>query len=378
MKIFILSDISSTHTKRWVKSLSESNVEVFLFGLLKCDESFYSHLQNVTVFNYNFSFQTQSVLARWVLGKVLYFKSLKSIRQKIKDFQPDIVHAHYASSYGLLGALAGFHPFIVSVWGSDVYCYPKAGSIYKKLLKFTLRRADLVLSTSRCMAAETNLYTSKKIGITPFGVDSEFFHPKASDFHHSIVVGTVKTLSKNYGIDLLIRAFAQVVRQNPEKDLLLQIVGDGPEKENLQNLCRELQIMPKVQFKGFVVNEKLPQVYRGIDIFVALSFSESFGVVAVEAMSCGCPVIASDAEGFCEVIKNGETGIIVPRNNPEAAAQAIQSLIDHPEKRQQMGEAGRQHVQQCYDWNKNVETMIHFYHQLLQQNSKLNVKSKSF
>lgn len=377
MKVFILSDISSTHTKRWVKSLSEANVEIFLFGLFKCDESFYADLKNVTVYNYNFSFQTQSVFAQWILGKVLYFKSLKSIKRKIKEFQPDIVHAHYASSYGLLGALAGFHPYIISVWGSDVYSYPKAGNIYKRLLKYSLRKADMVLSTSRCMAEETNRYTSKKIGITPFGVDTDFFKPLAKNASDSLVIGTVKTLSPNYGIDLLIRAFAQVVKQNPDKPLSLQIVGDGPEKENLQNLCCELQIQDHVQFLGFIANENLPQIYNGIDIFVALSFSESFGVVAIEAMSCGCPVVASDAEGFCEVIKDGETGIIVPRNNPEAAAQAIQALIDNPERRHQMGIAGRQHVQQLYDWNKNVETMKQYYQELLQRKSSLNEKNKN-
>ena len=137
MRVFILSDIHSTHTKRWVKSLSEKGCEILVFGLLACDDSFYADLKNVTVYNYGFTFHKSSRSYRWILGKFLYFKSLKKIKEKIREFHPDIVHAHYASSYGLLGALTHFHPYVVSVWGSDVYSYPQAGYIYKKLLEYT-------------------------------------------------------------------------------------------------------------------------------------------------------------------------------------------------------------------------------------------------
>lgn len=364
MRIFILSDIHSTHTKRWVSSLSQCGCEIFLFGLLQCDASFYEKFPNVTIYNYNFSFHKKAFLSRWVLGKILYFKSLRIIKRKIAEFKPDILHAHYASSYGLLGALTHFHPYIISVWGSDVYSYPKAGWVYKKLLSHALKKADAILSTSQCMAKETQLYTTKKIQITPFGVDTEIFKGDERQERNPIVIGTVKTLSKNYGIDLLIKAFAIVCKNNPSKDLQLQIAGDGPDKEMLQNLCHELNVRDKVQFWGFVANQNLPQLYQNFDIFVALSHKESFGVVAIEAMACECPVVVSDAEGFCEVVVPEETGKIVKRDNPEMAAAAIQDLLDHPEKRKEMGKAGRAHVKKHYDWKQNVQTMISIYQQL--------------
>ena len=93
--------------------------------------------------------------------------------------------------------------------------------------------------------------------------------------------------------------------------------------------------------------------------------SESFGVVAVEAMACGCPVVTSDADGFTEVVDNGKTGFIVPKRNPEATAEAIQRFVDHPELREIMGVAGRQRVLDLYNWNDNVDTMVNEYHKVL-------------
>lgn len=366
MKIFILSDAGSIHTKRWVKSLSENGCEIFLFGLLDTDLSFYDKMPNVTVYCYNFTFNKSSIAYKWVMSKALYFKALPKIKQKIKEFNPDILHAHYASSFGLLGAMTGFHPYVVSVWGSDVYDYPNAGLIYRKLLEFTLKRADKILSTSHVMAKETGKYTDKEIGITPFGVDTDLFRPIFDQQPTDVfVVGNVKTLSSTYGIDVLIKAFARVVEKNPSVPLLLKIVGKGPQEAELKRLAADLGVADKVEFLGFIQNDRLPEFYNSMSVSVSLSLRESFGVVAVEAMSCECPVVVSDADGFTEVVEEGATGFIVPKQNDEAAAEAIQRFIDQPKLRCEMGQNGRKRVLECYRWEDNVATMISYYNQIL-------------
>lgn len=366
MKIFILSDAGSIHTKRWVKSLSENGCEIFLFGLLATDLSFYDKMPNVTVYCYNFTFNKSGIAYKWIMSKALYFKALPKIKQKIKEFNPDIVHSHYASSFGLLGALTRFHPYVVSVWGSDVYDYPKAGWIYRKLLKFTLKRADRILSTSHVMAKETSQYTNKHIDVTPFGVDTELFRPipnlRPKD---TFVVGNVKTLSPTYGIDILIKAFACVVEKNPSIPMCLKIAGKGPQEMELKQLAVDLGVADKVEFHGFIQNDKLPDFYNSMSVSVSLSVRESFGVVAVEAMSCECPVVVSDADGFTEVVENGVTGFIVPKRNEEKAAAAIQKFIDQPDLREKMGANGRERVKRLYEWNANVQTMIHIYADIL-------------
>ncbi|MEG2070261.1 MAG: glycosyltransferase [Bacteroidales bacterium] len=369
IKVFILSDINSTHTKRWVASLCRQGCEIFLFGLLKCDRSFYDHLPNVTVYNYNFKLSNRLKSARWILGKVLYLGAIGRIKKKIKEFQPDILHAHYASSFGLLGAFTNFHPYIISVWGSDVYSYPKAGNIYKKLLTYSFSKADKILSTSLVMAKEAQQYTSQEIGITPFGVDTSLFVKKEKQSpKQGFIIGNVKSLSKNYGIDVLINAFKIVSDRNPNKAISLQIAGTGPEKQNLIQQCKDLGIDSKVTFLGFIPNHELPAYYNCFDVAVSLSNMESFGVVAIEAMACECPVVTSDAEGFTEIVTDEINGFIVPKQNPEATADAIQKLLDNEELRHQMGQAGREHVLKYYEWNQNVQTMLKYYKNILNLN----------
>lgn len=366
MKIFMLADASSVHTRRWVVSLSQRGCEILLFNLLRCDISPYRDLPHVEVYSCDFVLNDNKAISQRIADKLVYIKAIGLIRSQIRKFRPDLIHAHYACSYGLLGALAHRHPYILSVWGSDVYSYPRMGRLYETLLRFTLKRADFVLSTSHCMARETNRYTDKTIRITPFGVDMNRFAPARADGKPaSFVVGNVKTLKFCYGIDTLIQAFACVCRNNPHLDTRLLIAGTGPDREALESLCEELSVRNKVDFLGYIPNEQLPALYARFDVAVSLSREESFGVVAVEAMSCQCPVVTSDAEGFQEVVADGETGFVVPKDNPQAAAEAIQRLIDNPELGRTMGEAGRRRVADLYDWERNVDMMMDIYRDIL-------------
>ena len=255
---------------------------------------------------------------------------------------------------------------MLSVWGSDVYNYPRQGTLYRHLLTFTLKKADYILSTSHCMARETNLYTPKPISVTPFGVDMQRFCPVPTDEKPAaFVVGNVKTLKYCYGIDTLIRAFALVLKRHPQTDMRLLIAGTGPDRDQLIALCEELGIRQLVDFLGYIPNQELPKLYAKFDVSVSLSREESFGVVAVEAMSCGCPVVTSDAEGFCEVVDNNVTGFVVPKDNPEAAAEAIERFIDNPQLRATMGTSARQRVADLYDWERNVDTMMDIYKRVI-------------
>lgn len=363
MRIFILSEIISIHTRRWVTSLCQRGHTVFLFGLLKSDVTPYDGIPNLTIYSCGYSLDEISRRRQWINGKIQYLGGLYAAKRKIKEFKPDILHAHYASSYGLIGALSGFHPFIVSVWGSDVYEYPNAGTVYRRLLQYTFKKADTILSTSHCMADETRKYTDKDISITPFGVDVNRFAPiKSSETPNTdFVIGNVKALQPVYGIDILIKAFAELCQLASDRNLLLKIAGTGPQKEELQDMCNTLGISDKVQFLGYIPNEQLPTLYSSFDVAVSLSRRESFGVVAVEAMSCECPVVTSDADGFKEVVVDGETGFIVPVEDSHAAAQALYKILSDAQLRTSMGRAGRQRVLRLYDWDRNVDIMENIY-----------------
>lgn len=366
MRLFIISDVSDIHTKKWVSALVKRGIDIFLFGFNEADFKYYQKFERVTVYSINVFSKISNPTEAGGWEKIRYLSVMKEMKCKIKQFQPDIVHAHYASSNGLLGALSGFHPLIISVWGSDVYDFPKKSWIHKAILKYSLSKADAILSTSHVMAIETNKYTRKKIAITPFGVDTQLFQKK-TEYNNTgeYVIGNVKALYPKYGIDVLIRAFKLVVDRNQEKNIRLEIIGTGPDLEKLEQMAKELKIQDKVHFIGRIENAYLPDYYNRFLVSVSISDSESFGVVAVEAMACECPVVTSDADGFTEVVKDGETGFIVPKRDVEKTAEAIQKFINEPALRDKMGKKGRERVLSLYDWQKNVDEMVNIYNQVL-------------
>ena len=360
MRVLLLSEANSIHTKRWTEALCQRNVDIMLVSLSKPRDDFYETLdvQYLCINEQKFDAPT--------FGKLGYLKLVRHVKKAIKEFAPDILHAHYASSYGLIGAIAGFHPYIVSVWGSDVYEFPHLNPINKWIIKYVLHKADVLLSTSHVMANETHKYTDKEILITPFGVDTTRFKKTGAGVSNGrFVVGNVKTLAPKYGIDVLIKAFKLVVDRNSTLDTELRIYGTGPCRMEYEQLAQDLGIADKVKFMGWVDNAQLPEVYSSFSVSVSVSDSESFGVVAVEAMACECPVVTSDADGFTEVVESGVTGFVVPKRNVEATANAIQRFIDDSTLSSKMGAEGRKRVLNLYDWENNVNTMFSIYKKVL-------------
>lgn len=362
MKVLVVSDAQSVHTQRWTSALKEKGVDVVLYTIKPVTDDFYSSRNIKCHFFDLFDFKREKKGMLYAVKR--HFQAVSHLKQVLKEEKPDILHSHFVTSYSLIAALACYRPFIVSAWGSDIYIYPKKSPLNKAIVKFILSCADKILSTSNVMARECSKYTGKPIEITPFGVDTELFKRCASK-QEKFVIGSVKTLAENYGTEYLIRAFKIVSDRNPGIDCALELVGKGPDEERLRGIAKELGISDKVHFRGFIKQKELPEVFSNFSIACYLSNSESFGVSAIEAMSCNCPVVASDADGFTEVIEDGVTGIIVPKKDPQATADAIQKFVDNPQLAKTMGDASRERVCRLYEWDGNVNTMMSIYKSVL-------------
>ena len=198
MKIAFLASRKSIHTVRWVNGISQQGHEVYLITMHdvgdKIDDS---------VKTYELPFKAPHG----------YFLNVIKLRNLLSTIRPDLLHVHYASGYGTLGTLSGFHPRLISVWGSDVYEFPFNNPINRQLIKYNLQTADWVCSTSQTMAKYTleHFPRNAHVSITPFGVDTEMFCPKSKFRDQNfITIGTIKTLHQNYGIDLLIVSFKRI------------------------------------------------------------------------------------------------------------------------------------------------------------------------
>jgi glycosyltransferase involved in cell wall biosynthesis len=352
MKLLLLAPAGVIHTQRWVEALHGRGIRLVL--ATQHDQESWRAPVDVKVVRLPHC------------GTAGYFRNVPALKRLLRDEQPDLLSAHYASGYGTTAALAGFRPWLLSVWGSDVYDFPYEGRLQGWLLRRNLRQADAVASTSEAMAGQVRRLVPDigPVAVTPFGIDTERFAPQPPSLPHThdgIVIGTVKTLAPKYGIDLLLRAFAQVLAAaGPSAVLSLVIVGDGPQRTELEALSRTLGIAAKVRFVGAVPHAEVPQWLNRFDMYVAASRldSESFGVAVLEASACGLPVVVSDVGGLPEVVVHGETGWVVPRGDVPALAQAIQRLIDAPEMGRRLGAAGRERVLAHYRWQHSVDAML--------------------
>lgn len=360
MKIAILSGASSIHTIQWANRLSKSGIEVYLITQHQPLEPLLPEVK-VYVLPY-----------RGVIG---YYTMVPTVRKILREIKPDLLNAHYASGYATTARLVEYHPWILSVWGSDVFSFPYKSWLHKRLVQKNLLAADKIGSTSIAMAKQTKSLIPNKykdIRITPFGVDCNYYDslttPLSSKVNsNNIVIGTVKKLAPVYGIDTLINAFSLLYKNlsktHPDisKKLSLRIVGYGPQEEYLKQLTKNLNIEKLVTFVGRVNNPQVPLELDKLDIYVALSRLESFGVAIIEASAAGRPVVVSNAGGLPEVVVDKETGIIVPINKPKIAADAIEKLVLNEQMRVRMGESGKIHVSRNFDWSRCLDIMIDLY-----------------
>lgn len=362
-KIAFLAPINSIHTIRWANAVSAKGHDVSVFtqhrgrnGTL--DTNVKVHFLPIT-------------------SKLGYFLNVFYLKKIIKKINPDFFHIHYASGYGTLARLSGASPSILSVWGSDIYLFPKKSKFCLNILVKNLKFAKLITSTSFDMEKEILKICpslKEKLSVVPFGINTEIFKPlnnKKEEHKKNIYVGTVKSLEKVYGIDILIRGFKHLLDdlardyEDLAKNINLFIVGGGSSYKELNSLVDELGVSNRVKFLGPIDHSEVPQILNKLDIYVAVSRSESFGVAILEASSCGIPVVVSSVGGLKEVVVDDLTGKIIPPEDFISLSKVLKDLILNNDKRIEMGHSGRRRVLELYNWSENVNTMESLYLELI-------------
>ena len=236
--------------------------------------------------------------------------------------------------------------------------------------------ADRIVVASRHeLHLLTTLYHADdaRIAVVPCGVDLERFYPMDKEHARQqlalkdgdriiLFVGRIEPLK---GIDILISAAAQL---HEDENFRVLIVGGDQRAEaelaTLRALAERLDIDHHISFVGAVPHEELPMYYNAADVCVVPSYYESFGLVAVEAMACGVPVVASRVGGLTSTISDGETGYLIPWRCPEPFAERLELLLDNDELRRSFGRAGREAVER-YRWANVADAVAALYEELL-------------
>ena len=358
MKIAYIAPARGIHTIRWANAMAKRGHEV---TVISCAD----HMKD---FDGDYHEGVKVVRLHYA-SPLGYYLNARQLKTLVRRGGYDVVNVHYASGYGTLGRMAGLKNAVLNIWGSDVYDFPYKSAFNMSVIKKNLSFYEYASSTSRCMGEHSKKLFDREYFITPFGVDTELFRPsEGKKVNDKIVIGTVKMLVPLYGILDSIKAFVRLCERlkeegdfETEEKLVYEIYGRGKQQKELQALIDESGMAGKIRLCGFVKNENLPEVLNTFDIFCCCSLMESFGVAVVEAMACGIPVVTSDAEGFNEIVKDGETGLIAPRGNIERIADCLYKLVKDKERRDKMGIEGVRHVRALYDWNKSVDIMLNVY-----------------
>jgi teichuronic acid biosynthesis glycosyltransferase TuaC len=299
-------------------------------------------------------------------GFFMFLGMRKLVERLARDFPFDLLHAHVALPDGHCASLLrkGYQvPFLVSIHGQDFQSTINRGPRARKKLRQVLQRAGRVITVStklKNLVKEEPYYG--QISVIANGIDPEDCKTREPRAWTSRII-SIANLKKTKGIDLNIRAIALLTGKYP--NLKYTVVGDGEERPNLEKLAAELNLGPNVEFLGKLRHSEAMDRLAAADIFCLPSWQEGFGVVYIEAMAQGIPVIGVRGEGIEDVIDPGKNGILVRPKVVGDIAEALDALLQDPALARRLGEAGRETVLTGYTWEHNGIKTVEIYQQLL-------------
>ena len=312
----------------------------------------------------------RNIFKEWS-GKLTYNGIRGTVRQLVnKGYDFDIIHAHHAFPDGYAGLLLSEEynrPLVVTVHGQDLYstiyhnqsCYQQV----KRVLEETTQ--VITVSSELKRRAEMEGISTNNVVILGNGVPDRVLD---KSYNHNIdkdpVILSVAGLIERKGIEYNIKAMAALRRKFP--NLTYRIVGNGPEYQNLINIANELGACDKISFLGALSHEAVFNEMANCQILSLPSWDEAFGLVYIEAMIQGKPVIACKGEGIEDVIRHGVNGMLVSPKDVDSLVEAIDYLISHPDETNQIGQRARETVMKNYTWGKIVNRLIKIYEQHVQ------------
>lgn len=359
MKLCFLAAGDSSHSYRWISFFANQGHEIHWIsltpGTYPTDDRIHFH---------NIGGSRGKALD-------LVLAALR-IRSLVRHIAPDILHAHYAGSYGLLGLIANRSPFVLTAWGSDIL-FAGRERLKAAVIRRVLARADLITCDAQHMIqAMSKLDADRnKMRIIYFGVEADRFVPGEAEpeilqrwggVDRSVVI-SLRNLEPVYDIQTLLRAVPLLRGSHP--DLLVIIAGSGSLEGILKTQVADMGIADLVRFVGRYANTDLPRMLRSAQVYVSTSLSDA-GIAAstAEAMACGLPVVVTNTGENDLWIDDGQSGYLVSPRSPEELAQRVHELLGDAALRGKIGNRARQVIESRNNYHREMEKMAVYYAQL--------------
>jgi D-inositol-3-phosphate glycosyltransferase len=334
------------------------------------------------------------------LDKYSLYQEVPAFAQRIRRFaeRQGLAYDLLFSHYWLSGEVACLlRPQLTSSWVHIAHTLGlvknrtlASGARPEPLLRIRVEaeiaeQADLLIASTADEADElVDSYGagSERVVVVPPGVDLAMFQPiEREEARRKLGFGTgriilfVGRLERLKGVDVAVRALG-LLRDRRHDDVRLVILGedsrdaDESEKERLKALAVDLAVSDRVDFVGPVAQHELPYFYGAADVCVMPSFSESFGLVALEAQACARPVVASSVSGLRSVVRDEVSGYLIDGHDPAEFAERIGRLLDEPEVAQQMGRRGRL-LAQRFSWSLTADRLQAHFDEVVDRNQEM-------
>lgn len=358
------------HTLKWAKYFSDRGHDVHLFSYSNFGKN---RVEAIKLHLLEKKFK----INLWPFNTIINLPfTILHVRKMIKEIRPDLIHAHCITSYGTLASLTNFHPFILTVWGSDVFTNVNLNFLTRLGTKHAIKKADLLTCGAKNMkSALINLGAiEEKIKIVSYGVDTKIFSPGLKDKEFMKKIGAVdgktiislRLLKSISNIETLIKAVPLVVKEISDAKFL--IIGDGEEKDNLIFLAKSLGVYDNINFLGWVAPSDVPKFILASDVCVSTSlYDGGLSSGTAEAMATELVPVITDFGDNKIWINEGINGFLFPEKNYKTLAEKLIYLLKNEKERKIMGINARKIIEEKDNHYTEMERMENFYKGLIKQ-----------
>ena len=347
----LLGDANSVHLQRWAREMIARGFRVSV----------------VTARPQPIEGVEQCVMSP-VRRSVDWLRRVGEARRFVERLAPDIVHAHYISSYGYLAARCARHPLVMTAWGSDLLLTPRHSMLMRWLTGWTLRRADLITGDSLDLVAAAQAYHPRApLHCIHWGADTAKFRPAPWADKPAFDIASLRSWEPNYRIDTLVGAVGLLRECLPDAPVHLHLLGGGSGEAALRDQVRSLGLTDRVTFHGRVDDAGMLAVLARCKVSVSVPASDATSVALLESMACGLAVVASDLPANREWLCGDEDidDLLVSAGDATALARALQTLLQDDARAQQLGAVNLGRITRDGQRAAQMDAMAGLYRTLL-------------
>ncbi len=283
--------------------------------------------------------------------------SIPRIKREIEQFQPHLVNGLFIPNYGWIGALSGFHPLVISAWGSDVLISPQKSRLHRRRVSWSIRRADLLFSDAQIitdrmieLGADGGKIITVPLGIDPVLLEGRRDRPTSSKICTIISTRKFEPLYRN---EILIRA-AGILFKKKIPGLRFELIGEGSAKKSLIEQIKWMDLTDKITLRPFLPADQMYDRLSRADIYVSCSESDGTSVSLLEAMALGLYPIVSDIPANREWIEDGVNGRLFGVGDPDQLAELIAETVNSREVWLAARERNREIIRSRALWPDNM------------------------